>query len=166
MTLSGPEALRSLEDALRDVRREEDDIAKRLGRSAELIAKIKATESELLRQLAKVRLAPEVQTELTGRLSAAEAEARDKLKAHQGALNSAESTLNEHDRSIAGLAAERAELVTKAGEHEATLKSIAERVAGEASKAPGYAEKRAEADDLVHIAGESLRKSRAPQPEA
>jgi hypothetical protein len=159
MTLSGPEALRSLEDALRDVRREEDDIAKRLGRSAELIAKIKATESELLRQLAKVRLAPDVQSELTGRLSKAEADAREKLKAHQGALNSAEATLNDHDRTIAGLAAERGELVTKAAEHEATLKSIAERVAGEASKAPEYSAKRAEADELVHIAEESLRKT-------
>ena len=29
MTLSGPEALRSLDEALRDIRREEDEIAKR-----------------------------------------------------------------------------------------------------------------------------------------
>ncbi|HQZ12872.1 MAG TPA: hypothetical protein PK286_08280 [Devosia sp.] len=159
MTLSGPEALRSLEDALRDVRREEDDIAKRLGRSAELIAKIKATESEMLRQLAKVRLAPEVQSQLTGRLSAAEADAREKLKAHQGALNAAEAALSDHDRTIAELTAERAEQVAKAATQEASLKAIAERVAGEASKAPEYAAKRTAADELLHIAGESLRKT-------
>ena len=53
MSLSGPEALRSLDEALRDIRREEDEIAKRLARSAELVTKFKETESELLRQLAK-----------------------------------------------------------------------------------------------------------------
>jgi hypothetical protein len=116
MTLSGPEALRSLEDALRDVRREEDDIAKRLGRSAELIAKIKATESELLRQLAKVRLAPDVQTELTGRLSKppkpkrATSSRRIKERSEFG-----RSDAQRARPTIAGLAAERAELVTKAG---------------------------------------------------
>jgi hypothetical protein len=50
MSLSGPEALRSLDEALRDIRREEDEIAKRLARSAELVTKFKETESELLRQ--------------------------------------------------------------------------------------------------------------------
>lgn len=159
MTLSGPDALRSLEEALRDVRREEDDIAKRLGKSAEMIAKIRATESELLRQLAKVRLSPDVQAELTGRLSTAETEARDKLKAHQSALSKAETSLNDHDRTIAGLAAERAELVAKATAHENELKAIAERVAGEASKSPDYAAKRQAADELVHVAEESMRKT-------
>ena len=40
MTLSGPEALKSLDDALRDIRREEDEIAKRLARSAELVDQV------------------------------------------------------------------------------------------------------------------------------
>ena len=60
MSLSGPEALRSLDEALRDIRREEDEIAKRLARSAELVTKIRATEGELFRQLAKVRLDPAI----------------------------------------------------------------------------------------------------------
>jgi len=159
MTLSGPDALRSLEEALRDIRREEDDIAQRLSKSTELIAKIHESESGLLRQLAKVRLAPEVQAELTGRLSAAETDAREELKAHQAALAEAEDKLKEHDSSIAALAAERAELVKQAAEHDARLKTIAEQVAGEASKSPDYASKRKVADELLHIARESLRKT-------
>ena len=53
MSLSGPDALRSLDEALRDIRREEDEIAKRLARSAELVTKIRETEGELFRQLAQ-----------------------------------------------------------------------------------------------------------------
>ena len=64
MALSGPEALHSLDEALRDIRREEDEIAKRLARSAELVTKMRATEGELFRQLAKVRLDPATQAEL------------------------------------------------------------------------------------------------------
>ena len=36
MSLAGPDSLRALEEALRDIRREEDEIAKRLARSAGL----------------------------------------------------------------------------------------------------------------------------------
>lgn len=93
MSLSGPEALRSLDEALRDIRREEDEIAKRLARSAELVTKFKETESELLRQLAEVRLEPDVQAVLTGRLSQAELKARDMLSKHGANLSAAESEL-------------------------------------------------------------------------
>ena len=68
MTLSGPQALRSLEEALRDIRREEDEISKRLARSAERLTKIREGEAELFRQLASVRLDANTQAELSGRL--------------------------------------------------------------------------------------------------
>ncbi len=61
MSLSGPDALRSLDEALRDIRREEDEIAKRLARSAEMITKMREQEGELLSQLAQVRLDPATQ---------------------------------------------------------------------------------------------------------
>ena len=109
MSLSGPDALRSLDEALRDIRREEDEIAKRLARSAELVTKFKETESELLRQLAEVRLDPATQADLTGRLSQAETRARDMLSKHGEDLSSAESGLKELDQQIAALANERAE---------------------------------------------------------
>src|SRR5690606_39966407 len=100
MTLSGPEALRSLDEALRDIRREEDQIAKRLARSAELVSKIRETESELLRELATLRLDPDVREELSGRLSRAEARAHEMLKKHQAALNAAEEELKDYDSRI------------------------------------------------------------------
>jgi hypothetical protein len=159
MTLTGPEALRSLEDALRDVRREEDELAKRLARSAELVSKIRAQESEFLRQLAKVRLDPTTQGELSGRLSAAERAAREMLKKHQDRIAVAEAALSAHDAEIGRLGTERGEVTAAAEKHDAELKRLAEKVAGEASKSPEYAEKRKIADALRHVAEESLQKT-------
>jgi hypothetical protein len=159
MTLSGPEALRSLDEALRDIRREEDDLAKRLAKSAELISKIQESESELFRQLAKVRLDPATQAELTGRLSQAEQAARDVLKQHAGAVGAAEAALKGHDEQLAALQAERTSLVTRATEHEAALNQIASRIAADVARDPAYVEKRKAAEELVAIADQSLSKT-------
>src|SRR5690554_6938028 len=104
MTLRGPEALASLEEAMRDIRREEDEISKRLARSSERIAKIKESEAELFRQLARLKLDPSVQPELDGSLSSAELRARETLKGHAKNVEKAE-------RAIAELEAERTSLV-------------------------------------------------------
>ncbi|OEO29896.1 hypothetical protein VW23_001530 [Devosia insulae DS-56] len=159
MSLSGPEALRSLDEALRDIRREEDEIAKRLARSAELVTKFKETESELLRQLAEVRLDPASQAALAGRLSQAEVKAREMLSKHGAELSAAEGELKGLDKQIAALAKERTEQAAAAGKAQAELKALADRVAVEAVKNPEYAEKRKAAEQLAHIAEESLRKT-------
>ena len=159
MSLSGPQALKSLDDALRDIRREEDEIAKRLARSAELVTKLRETESELFRQLAGLRLEPATQAELTGRLSQAESKARDLLARHGNDLAAAEGELEALDKQIAALASERGEVGRKAAAAQAELKRIADRVAVEAQKDPIYAEKRRTADELAQVADESLRKT-------
>ena len=79
MSIRGPEALASLEEAMRDIRREEEEITKRLARSAEKLGKIRESEAELFRQLAQLRLDPAMQGELDGRISAAENRARAML---------------------------------------------------------------------------------------
>ena len=109
MSIRGPEALASLDEAMRDIRREEEDITKRLARSAEKVGKIKETEAELFRQLAQLRLDPAVQGELDGRISAAEAKARDMLKMHAKDLGKAEQDIAELDAALARLTAERTE---------------------------------------------------------
>ena len=159
MTLSGPEALHSLDEALRDIRREEDEIAKRLARSAELVTKIRETEGELLRQLAAVRLDPASQEQMVGELSQAEARAREMLKQHAGELAATEKQLREIDASIAGQSAEREQLVKKAGGFQAELKALADKISAEVSKDPVYAEKRKAAEDLHRVAEESMRKT-------
>ena len=159
MTLSGPDALKSLDDALRDIRREEDDIAKRLAKSAELIAKIREGESELFRQLAAIRLESSTQDELSGQLTKAERDARDALKRHQKELAAAEADLKAKDKQIARLATERTATADKAAAHEAELKALADKVAGTTAASPEYIEKRKQADELVHVAEEAMRKT-------
>lgn len=159
MSLSGPEALRSLDEALRDIRREEDEIAKRLARSAELVTKFKETESELLRQLAEVRLDPSVQATLTGRLSQAELKARELLSKHGADLDATEGELKGLDAQIAALAKERAEQAAAAEKAQGELKVLANKVSVEAVKNPEYAEKRKAAEQLAQVAGESIRKT-------
>lgn len=159
MTLSGPEALRSLDEALRDIRREEDEIAKRLARSAEMITKIRETESDLCRQLAAVRLDPAMQAEMQGQLSQAEKRARDMLKQHAKALAATEEQLKTLDRTIAERTAERAELAGRAGMLQAELKALADRISVEVARDPEYARKRKAAEELAHVAEESMQKT-------
>src|SRR6478735_8744050 len=101
MSLSGPDALRSLDEALRDIRREEDEIAKRLAHSAELVTMMRKQEGELLRQLAQVRLDPATQAELAGQIGQAELKARTMLKSHGEELTASEARLQALDADIA-----------------------------------------------------------------
>lgn len=157
--LSGPDALRSLDDAVRDVRREESDLAQKLARSAERVARLRENEAELFRQLAEVRLAPETRAELTGELSGAEKKAREMLARHAERLAESEETLKALDKTIAGLATERAGLLEKVDECQAELKGLGDRVAAEVSKDPAYEEKRKAAIELQSTAKHALEKT-------
>src|SRR5690606_32145698 len=103
MSIGGPQALASLEEAMRDIRREEDELSRRVARSGERIGKIKESEAELFRDLARLRLDPNVQSEMDERISAAESKARDTLKNHAKAVEKAEKAMAEVDGLRAGL---------------------------------------------------------------
>ncbi|RYE08950.1 MAG: hypothetical protein EOP22_11520 [Hyphomicrobiales bacterium] len=159
MTLSGPEALRSLDEALRDIRREEDEIAKRLAHSAELMTKLREQEGELLRQLAQVRLDPATQSELAGQISQAELKARDMLKTHGADLAASNQRLAALDADISKDTAERATLQADAARRDSELKALADKVRPQLSTDPAFAKKLADARELAAIAEESLRKT-------
>ncbi|GGF39357.1 hypothetical protein GCM10011321_32810 [Youhaiella tibetensis] len=159
MSISGPEALSSLEEALRDIRREEDEISKRLARSAERIAKFRENEGELLRQLAMVRLDPATQAQLDKTISQAEAQARDMIKRHAGELASTEDALKTLDAAIAQLTQDRAAALAVVDKRQAELKALSAKIATAIAKDPAYAQKRKEASDLQVVAAESLRKT-------
>src|SRR5687768_6583869 len=159
MSLSGPEALRSLDEALRDVRREEDEIAKRLARSAELITRMREQEGELLSSLAQVRLDPAIQAELRGQISAAELKAREMLKTHGEDLAASEGTLKTLDADIAKAIAERTRLQDDATRRNDELRALSDRVRPQLQSDPAFAQKLAAAKDLAAIAAESMRKT-------
>ena len=159
MSIRGPEALASLEEAMRDIRREEDEISKRLARSAERLTKIKENEAELFRQLAHLRLDPAVQGELDGAISQAEAKARDLLKAHSKELSQAEQAVADRDAELARLTAQRAETLKRFETHQGELKALATRLGPTIAQDPAFAAARSHATDLADVAAQSMRKT-------
>ncbi|MEX0627819.1 MAG: hypothetical protein WD230_04210, partial [Cucumibacter sp.] len=69
--LTGPEALKSLNEALDEVREEERGIAGRLSQASEKVARLREAEAGHFRGLAEERLGAEQRAGLTNRLSAA-----------------------------------------------------------------------------------------------
>lgn len=159
MSIRGPQALASLDEAMRDIRREEDEISKRLARSAERISKMRGTEADLFRQLAQLRLDPAVQAELDGRISQAEAKARAMMKAHAANLSQSEKDLAAIDASLAQFTADRAAALKTLDARQADFKALASKIGASLAKDPAFAAKRKQATDLAAIAAQSMRKT-------
>lgn len=157
MALTGPQALRSLDDAVRDIRREEDDIAKRLARSAERVGKLREAEAELFRGLAAARLSDS--SALSGQLSEAEKRARIVLDQRSVEMAEAEAALKSLDATIAGKAQERQTQLGEVDKAQEALKALSSRIAQAVAADPTYIAKQKQMDDLTRIAEESLRKT-------
>ncbi len=159
MSIPGPQALASLEEAMRDIRREEDEISRRVARSAERVTKIKESEAELFRQLAQLRLDPKVQAELDGQISGAEVRAREMLKSHAQDVASAEERISSVDRRRAELVERRNAALALVEDRRAALKSLTASLATRLQTDPQFQAKRAEAEELDRIAEQSMRKT-------
>ncbi|UYN99320.1 MAG: hypothetical protein KIT02_15605 [Devosia sp.] len=159
MSIGGPQALASLEEAMRDIRREEDEISRRLARTAERITKIKESEAELFRQLAQFRLDPAIQGELDGTISTAERQARDMLKSHAKDVAKAEKTIGDFDEARSRLVERRSAAVARLEEQQAELKRLTDQQAALLASEPAYTAQRAETEELDRIAEQSLRKT-------
>lgn len=160
MSIGGPQALASLEEAMRDIRREEDEISRRLARSAEVVAKIKEGEAELFRQLAQLRLDPAIQAELDGRISSAEMRARESLKSHAKDVDKAQKSIDDLDAARVSLVERRRNAVADLAEKQKGLDALLQQVASQLDTDPAYAEKRASAKDLGEVAEQSMDKTR------
>lgn len=163
MSLSGPQALSSLEEALRDIRREEDEIARRLAKSNEVVSKFRESEAELFRQLAMVRLDPSAQAQLTERISQVEVKARDRLKQQAIDISETEEKLTGIDARIADVGAERSRLLTEIGTRQDELKALSSKIAAAIAADPNFAGKRQDAREMAAIAEESLNKTEQAQ---
>ena len=159
MSIRGPQALASLDEAMRDIRREEEEISRRLARSAEKLGKIRENEAQLFRQLAQLRLDPAVQAELQGTISAAETKARAMLKTHASALSKAETSVTDLDARLAQLTAERAEALKQLEAHQDELKALAARLAPTFASDPAHAARREQSAALAEVAAQSMRKT-------
>jgi hypothetical protein len=163
MSIGGPQALASLEEAMRDIRREEDDISRRLARAAERVAKTKEGEAELFRQLAQLRLDPAIQAELDGRISTAEARARETLKAHARAVDEAQTAINALEVERTELLKRRQAALDTLTEQQKALDDLARQVSSTIATDPVYAEKQRSAAELDEVAQQSLDKTQVAE---
>jgi len=159
MSIRGPQALASLEEAMRDIRREEDELSKRVARAAERLSKTREHEAELFRQLARLRLGPDLQGELDGQISGAEVKARDMLKAHARDVAKAEKTLAELEATRSELAEKRAATLARLEEQQAQLAALTQAQATRLAADPQYLAQRQETEELDRIAEQSRLKT-------
>lgn len=159
MPISGPQALRSLDDAVRDIRSEERDISARVARSGERVAKIREAEADLFRQLAGFRLTTATRDEALGPLTLAEKRARDMLKQHAKDIAGLDRKLKRLDAAIADQARKRRAVVDHIDAHQADLKALSSQIAQEIAKDPDYVSKREAVEHLHAVATQSLQKT-------
>ena len=160
MTLSGPDALRILDEAVRDIRREEDDIARKLGRGAERVAKLREAEADLLRQFAKGRLETDTEAELSGRVTQAIIRAQGTAKERGTAFAALAGRLRGLDKELTDLVAERASLLAEADRHQSALRGLSARIATAIAKDPEYERHRRAAAALEATAAAAAAKAR------
>ena len=160
MTLSGPDALRILDEAVRDIRREEDDIARKLGRGAERVAKLREAEADLLRQFAKGRLETDTEAELSGRVTQAIIRAQGTAKERGTAFAALAGRLRGLDKELTDLVAERASLLAEADRHQSALRGLSARIATAIAKDPEYERHRRAAAALEATAAAATAKAR------
>ena len=161
--ITGPDALRSIEEALRDIRREEDEILRRLGRTGELVVRLRTQEGELCRQLISIRLDAAGREALSAEISAAEAAAFTMLREHDGALSEAAADLVGLDASIAAESAARAALQKEAAVRDTELRALAAKARPALGSDPGYGRLAANARRLAETAELALAKAAAAE---
>jgi len=159
MAISGPEALRSLDEGVRDIRQEEAEISKRLARAGERVAKLRETEAELFRQLAEIRLSTEERAEASGRLIRAEERAHEMIAANTRAVEEAERALTALDKKVAETVRKRRAILDEINTAQEGLRALSEQIAKSVAKDPEYEAKRQEAEQLAAVADESLAKT-------
>ncbi len=159
MALSGPEALKSLDNAIADIRQEEIRIAKFLARSTEVTAKLSETKAALIRQLATIRLDETARKELSDQLFTAQNRAHKVLENHDISLNKAERLLKNLDLKISQNVSLRRKQLNEIDKAQLELKALSKKIAKEISDDPNYSQLKKEIRSLEEVAKHAKAKT-------
>ena len=159
MPLSGPDALRALDEALRDIRREEDEVAKRASRNAELLIKLRAQEAELYRQLGAARLEPGTRAKQAGLIAGINNAVEAAISRYDAAFADAEAGLQHIEASIARGNADRMALQSEATRRDGELSALAAQARPSLGSNADYTAKLSAARELSAIAERSQLKT-------
>ena len=160
MTISGPEALAALGEALRDIRREEGEIVRKLGRGGERIAKIRESEGELLRQFAAGRLDAAMLAELSGAIAKAGVAVRQKLRQQGAERRASAERLGRLEVRLGELGAARKAMLEEIDGQQATLRGLSARIAAAIARDPAYERHLQVSRELKSVAAEARAKAR------
>jgi hypothetical protein len=160
MSISGPEALTALDEALRDLRREEDDILRKLMRGLERLAKIRDGESELLRQLDGLKLPPEMAGELSGAVTRTALALRGVLDARGREFAAASQRRRQLETALAERRTERATTLADIDRLQQALRALGPRIGAATASAGDYEQQRQTAVALAATAAAARAKTR------
>ncbi|NOZ32117.1 MAG: hypothetical protein GXP01_03375 [Alphaproteobacteria bacterium] len=157
--LSGPKALGSITEALRDIRAQEQTVLGRLARTSEKIARLRETEAGHFVSLAETRLDQGADEGLRGRLSRAEAKARAMIKQHQKATKATRAEAQRLEDDLEALAEERGLKIEDLEEAETLLEAVAKKVMVSLKNDTGFVAQRKELERLEDMADAAMEKT-------
>lgn len=159
MSLNGPDALRALDEALRDVRREEDEIAKRASRGAELLLKLQAQEAELYRLLGATRLDEAGRAAQARLIAEIDNTVETAISRYDAAFADAEAAVQHAEADLARGNAERSALQSEASKRDGELSAHVAMARPKLGSDAGYAAKLAAARELAAMAEAAVAKA-------
>jgi hypothetical protein len=165
MSISGPDALRALDEAIRDIRREEDEIAKRAARNAELRTKLSAQQAALYRQLGALRLEPEPREAQAAIIADATRKVGAAIARYDAAFAAAEAQLLQVEADIARCHADRIGLQSDAAKRDGELSSLAAKARPSLGSNADYAARLRAARELSETAEAALAKAAESEAE-
>ena len=159
MSIPGPDALRALDEAIRDIRREEDEIAKRASRNAELMTKLSAQQATLYRQLGGLRLEPEARDAQATIITGVTDKTGASIARYDAAFAAAEAQLLQIEADIARVHANRTALQSEAAKRDGELSSLTAKARPSLGSNADYSARLIAARELAEMAEASLVKA-------
>ena len=158
MSLSGPDALRALDEALRDIRRGEDEIAKRASRGAELLIKLFAQEAELYRLLGAIRLDATARSAQAQLIAEINGTVEATISRYDAGFADAEAGLQHVEADLARGNAERTALQSDATKRDVELTALVAKARPKLGLDAAYTAKLTTAQELAAQAEQSIGK--------
>jgi len=157
--ISGPEALRSLDGALDEIRRDEKQMTRLNADASARIARLREIEAEQFLSLAEMRLDPARKKEVSGDISKAEKKARSILEKHEGQFQQIGSRLDELDQEIQDILSARADAQKVYENAESELDELSDAVFKTLKTDDKYQTQLASSNEAKSIAEHALAKT-------
>ena len=157
--VSGPEALRSLDRALDDIRRDEKQMTRLSADATARISRLREIEAEQFIALAELRLDPARKTEITGDISRAEKQARSILEKHESQFNDIAERLDSIDQEIKSIVEKRQKAQDVYENAEAELDALSGEVFKTLKTDEKYQAQLTKANEAKSVAEHALKKT-------